>query len=301
MQSEANVSTWRRVAIAAEFSSALAAAFYAYGWVAVAMALGRFDVSPEEVGIGFGYLATRAAPLIVAFGVVLAAAVAIGRWFGSFDLVIRFTRRWDKAAAATLIIISLIAASATIASAASSLVAISAPVVAALSGLVSGLLQGAPQHATHRATDAAPPNEIPRMSRRRPDSFMGWSSDARLNLGPWVQRIWGLVVVILVAGFIISPSVIARNVSNQIEHGKPVSLAWLPGVPALIFRSVSVSAIDGAAGAPKGCVLLLGSSDGVDVLYDSESSTVHRLPHEHFVLVSPCEPAKQGSLVGPKG
>lgn len=245
-----------------EASSLIAASVYAYGWITIGSMLGRFDVGPEEVGVGFSYLTVRAAfPVLI-----LAAAVAL-----TFLAVTYASNRFGDASFDPRVLVFVVPI--TLLTFASYAIADGSDDFFSF-GLAPALLP---------LVFAAASRYLDHMKMERRYIL---SIPIRKILVPFKWLMAGLGLFMILAG----PFLLGGEFADRIERGAEVTPPLLPGVPGLTVRSVAVRSItdEGKLLTESRCVLYFGSAGGVSVFYDAGSDTVERLPDEQIAVTSPC-------------
>lgn len=122
-----------------------------------------------------------------------------------------------------------------------------------------------------------------------------WGTGRAMSLRTPVRIITTLLWLAVFAGFALAAWWLPRTLAQTVERGNQTQSTSVPLLSAVGLRidTVSVSATDEGPLSPSldsgDCVWLLGSANGLIVLYDADQRLLVRLPIDMIVTERPCE------------
>jgi len=256
-------SAW--LAKAAQIATAVAGAAYGFGWLIAARLFGSFDVSPEEVGISFGWVAIRAFLVALASLLLLLAARSLLRAADRYATAVWPAQRHAITA-------GLLMASVGI----------------SITGDVLLIHRGYGRSPAGRTFVVLLPIAAivaVAILRRR----AAQSRQPRGQAGLWLRGLSGALASFVITILLLAPVRLADSVSAGIHAGHGTRLDLLPGVPVLQMGRVRLLPQDAlTTGASGPCVIRLGGSEGTSVYWDIDRQRVLRLSDGNVVAAGPC-------------
>ena len=308
---------WDDLASAAGVATVVAGVLYAYGWVVLAQFYGSFDVSPEEVGVTFAFVTVRVA-LVMAVLAVLVALVLLplrvlarARFDGrrlpltGWSRFVGSLRRWEQAgselrslpwrARFTWRVIGRFVAALAVAGFVGYLatalgLAVSVGVLTLVGVDVQNIDPESPVASWAAGITFATPVVlglvilgVNRTVNRIQHGSFSFARLARVFFALFLT----ITVVALLAPIWLLPPAMAETVRSR-NLAAPVPFLWVVGLRA---DGVDVTTADGGPVSPRvsgGCVRLLGSANGVTVLFDPAQQLLVRVPSERLLIERPC-------------
>ncbi|MGD9528481.1 MAG: hypothetical protein AB7L91_16775 [Dehalococcoidia bacterium] len=284
---------------------------YGYGWLVLAQFYGSFEVNPEDVGVTFAFITVRVALVMAVLATGLAAIVLPLSAFGRarFDgtrlprtdslefvhfpraVLTRLVRGsppltgqmswkylrtiWAGTFALAILVAVLLQLLGVVDLEAPD------PTIVEPGDVVAGWMFLAVLTAPVWA--GLPILGIDALARRIRRSSISLRGPALLITGLLITG----TVVVLVAGIWLLPRAMAESVRGR-DLAASVPFLSLVGLRADSVQVTTVSGGPVSPRLPEGCVRLLGSANGVTVLFDPVRQLLVRVPSDHLLIERPC-------------
>jgi hypothetical protein len=249
---------------ATQIVTGIAGFSYAFGWILAARFFSAFDLSPEDAGVTFAWLAIRAflaglSGLLVV--VVVRYLLQTARRGKPVVLIVQ--SRWAIAGLTVLcclapagLVVGVLAAWA--ASHDSTVAAASVVTVLACCVLIALLMQWL-----------------------RPPTFqLGWNSSLLLRV------LAGALLGFVLTALALLPFRLGDHLAAEVKRGQEMRLTVPPGILVLQVSRVRLEATAPAAQVPAGCALRLGGNSGTSYFYIGGRTL--QVANENVVVRSPC-------------
>ncbi len=256
------------ITTAVQVSTAVAGAAYGFGWLTAARFYGHFGVSPEEVGISFGWLAIRA---------FLIALVSLALFLAT-RFLLQMAERYKapvwtanrRTVTATLLLLSL--------------------------GLTVGtdillIKRGFGSSSGEILVLAVIPLSAVVLILALRKRAQSATLTVRGTLGVWLRGVAGGLAGFVVTILAMMPVRIADDLSNSVRRGEAARLVILPGVPVLQMERARLLPATYPQPSPPSdtpCVVRLGGGGGTSVYWDIDRQQVLRISDETVIAATPC-------------
>lgn len=236
---------------------------YGAGWVFYNAILGQLGLEAEDAGLGTEFLFVRAA---LAIGILVTAAAVLLVITGASDRLLKRTtasaavvQLWLTAGGLLFFVVSTGLVYTTIRLQLPGLNQVLALIIGALAGFVLAVITGGLSLVGlgYRLTGTG-------------SDFSGDPSSAHL------LAVAAIVVLLALAGVYLA----GLQLGQEIVAGRPIR-----GY-VMSLRYVTVEAIPDNLSIDGQCLLRIGARDGVELLYNPESKTLHSVASENVVLTN---------------